>query len=603
MIIKQIKQIAAVWLLAAVAYGEPNIKLSIESETFYEGQGFEMQVTVLADQPPNDVIIGKSNDFYTQVLQEAIAESNGQRLYVYRYRLIPRKEGVADIPIVSMSIGETDYATESQLISVQTAQKTDKIRLEMNFDRTECFAGEALMLTCTWYTSLPLYDIKALDISAPFLSDPAWKVLTPKSERDLSGNKTIGLPVEGQRIICRIRDVNINKETFKAVTFKRLLIPLREGRLMVEPLRLLCSHVFMKSGRKSAAYPSYFDNDFFHAIDGGEQYRRYGAQSEPHKIVVKPLPENGRPIDFSGVVGDCTLNVTLDPIRLKLGEPVRVTMSLKDHKHPESLILPDLMTLADLDHLFVIQENIGRGTVENAERIYRFLAVPRRTTVREFPKLSLSLFSPENGLYTNIESRAISIAVSPDGKQTELVIEGDRDGSLQRNAEGLWHNLRSDEAEATVYLAWVLIWSLPLWIFLPPLAFVLCIRPARLALLKRNDPQAAQRMMAFGQLKKSIGYALKLPPNLQQEHIRYAVSHYFSVYLGLRAGAMTFVDIEKGIQAYGLELSPNLQNGLQKLFHHADVARFDKETTGAVYDCTIKSLLSELGSLEKGFSA
>jgi len=135
MIIKQIKQIAAVWLLAAVAYGEPNIKLSIESETFYEGQGFEMQVTVLADQPPNDVIIGKSNDFYTQVLQEAIAESNGQRLYVYRYRLIPRKEGVADIPIVSMSIGETDYATESQLISVQTAQKTDKIRLEMNFAR------------------------------------------------------------------------------------------------------------------------------------------------------------------------------------------------------------------------------------------------------------------------------------------------------------------------------------------------------------------------------------------------------------------------------------------------------------------------------------
>ena len=338
-------------LLAFTAWAEPEIKVSIEAETFYEGQGFEMVVTALAEQPPAEVELAYTDVFYAQTLKEGIAEQGDQRLYLYRYRLIPRRDGALRIPPVEMMINGEFHSTTSEVIRVQAAQTTDELRLETFVERTTCFAGEALLFTCIWYSALPLGEIKAMDISAPVLSDPSWRVLIPQSERALKGDGTIGLPVEGQRIICRVSDVDLNGKPFKAVTFKRILVPLREGRLMIPPVRMLCSH--MQGGRRQGtAYPSYFDNNFFHAVEGGGNYVRYGLRSNALELQVNPLPEAGRPPEFSGLVGTMDLNVALEPKHLTLGEPTQITLTLKGHAHPESINLPSLKSMAALDDLF-----------------------------------------------------------------------------------------------------------------------------------------------------------------------------------------------------------------------------------------------------------
>ena len=578
---------------------ESPLQVTAAAESFYEGQGFELRVTALAKQPPEAPEVSASADFFIQFIGETMASQGESKLFLYRYRLIPTRDGVLPLPVVQIRIEAELHISEPEAIRVLSAISSDELKLEVAVDRTECFAGQALVLSCTWYSALPLGNIRALYISAPILSDPAWRVLIPESERGLSGKNTIGLPVEGQRIIARVRACTLDDKPFQAITFKRLLIPLRHGTISIPPVRLLCSHIQGRH-KQAGAYPSYFDNDFFHAVDANQNYSRLSARSTPISLKVAPVPGEGRPVGFSGVLGPCALDLSVTEQRLTLGDPVEVILSLTNHPHPEALQLPPLTRIADFATDFIVPEEIGHGRISEGARVWRFLAVPRRTAVTQLPAVSLSIFDPDQQQYREIGSEPISIVVLPDGDRHALEIPGETAAARERNEAGLWHNLRPADAGWRAHGARLLLFLLPVWLLLPLLAFLLSRSPARLALLRKTDPEAARRATAL----KVLRLALKRLPSSERDcYLRQAVGTYFSAYFGGLPGALTCADIERGLQARGIIPGESLCGMLRQIYHDADIARFGPESRAAEPSLSITKLRSEFRRLDRQWSA
>src|SRR5262249_40120157 len=65
---------------------------------------------------------------------------------------------------------------------------------------------------------------------------------------------------------------------------------------------------------------------------GGDPFgarRPITVQSEPLHLEVLPLPDAGKPADFSGAVGTFDLHVSASPRELKAGDPVTITTTVE----------------------------------------------------------------------------------------------------------------------------------------------------------------------------------------------------------------------------------------------------------------------------------
>jgi len=233
-------------------------------------------------------------EFFVRHGEPQLLEQAGERTFIYHYRVIPRRPGLFTLPPVTVWADEEELVTDVRVLNIGEAKTTNALRLEVHFDRREAYVGQPVVLTFSWFCALPLYDIKALDIHLPLLYHPEFEAIVPAVERTAGGQPdTIGLPVEGQRIIGALSSLKINEQSFQVITFKRILVPHKPGEYNFAPARLLCSHLPDIPARRRSVqrYPSYFDNDFFQEVGSQEAYVRYGTRSESLRLQVRALPE------------------------------------------------------------------------------------------------------------------------------------------------------------------------------------------------------------------------------------------------------------------------------------------------------------------------
>ncbi len=130
-------------------------------------------------------------------------------------------------------------------------------------------------------------------------------------------------------------------------------------------------------------------------------------------LQVKPLPEAGRPDNFSGAVGRYQLSVELSRNELNADESLTVTVKLSgtgniklvDAPKPE---VPSAFEIFDPK----ISENIRvSGAGMSGSRSYEYLLVPRYGGTYKIPPIKFSYFNPANGRYTTLSSDELSVKV------------------------------------------------------------------------------------------------------------------------------------------------------------------------------------------------
>ena len=119
-------------------------------------------------------------------------------------------------------------------------------------------------------------------------------------------------------------------EPWQQYSFDRAFLPTRLGRLKL-PAPMLRFRVL--SGRVRT-------DRFGRPLgQGAENYFVYG---EPIELEVLPIPEEGRPTPYFGAVGRFTFTADLDRPQVRVGESVKLTLTVRGRGNFEFLRLPEL---------------------------------------------------------------------------------------------------------------------------------------------------------------------------------------------------------------------------------------------------------------------
>lgn len=230
------------------------------------------------------------------------------RTAVYQYRLSPQREGRIVIPPFELTVDGEKFMTRELILTVQPGLKAENpgdiayARLEAS--RSRVFVGE----------DVPVDLICYLEAEMPE-GDTRW-----------AGNEAIALDGEGYstrgmlrqnvatRDFAQVSEARVESggKKYIRVVFRVVVTPNRAGKLVIGPVRarLLYSRA-MNSGLLSPRYGS---------------ARPLNILTPPVEIEAQPLPVEGRPADFTGAIGDFQFTAQGRPARVKIGEPI--TMSL-----------------------------------------------------------------------------------------------------------------------------------------------------------------------------------------------------------------------------------------------------------------------------------
>ena len=139
-----------------------------------------------------------------------------------------------------------------------------------------------------------------------------------------------------------VKQVNFRKGTYNGESYryvilkKAVLIPQRSGKLVIEPIAMDFS-VGVPTGR----------GDFF-----GNMITRninYSTKSKAKSVHVKALPDEGKPIDFVGAVGDFDFNIVANKSILKANDAAQIKVEISGKGNLKLFEIPKITTPAELE--------------------------------------------------------------------------------------------------------------------------------------------------------------------------------------------------------------------------------------------------------------
>ncbi len=208
-----------------------------------------------------------------------------------------------------------------------------------------------------------------------------------------------------------VKEVNFrrgkyNGEDYRYVVLKKaVLIPQRSGKLLIEPIEMDFS-VGVPTGR----------GDFF-----GNMITRninYSTKSAAKNVYVKALPEEGKPIDFSGAVGDFKFKILANKNVLKANEAAQIKVEISGRGNLKLFEIPKITTPVELEvytpehkEQVVTSLNGLRGRISDS-----YTVVPQFKGKYKIPEVTFSYFNPKEKKYKTIKTKAIIVNVT-EGKE------------------------------------------------------------------------------------------------------------------------------------------------------------------------------------------
>lgn len=305
----------------------------------------------------------------------------------YTYALQPKKTGTFTIGPAEVKVkGKTIKSNTETLTIVKSIQSPD-------VDRGPLFLSAALSPKQVFVEEQAIYTLKLFrktrvgDIS---LGLPEVEHLTFKQ---------LGKPVEYQSVY--------KGQSYQVLEVRYALISSREGVYGIRPSRM--SMTVFQSRRKSPR--NLFDDSFFSFSSG----QPVTIASEPLELNVLPLPQKGRPTDFSGLVGNYKIKSHLEPSKIRAGESATMTVLLSGRgnvKRIPDLKLPELEKIkVYADQPVLMEETDSKGLA--GSKTMKWALVPEKEGEYRIPSLSISFFDTTSKQYRVIKSPVLSLSVLP----------------------------------------------------------------------------------------------------------------------------------------------------------------------------------------------
>ena len=208
-----------------------------------------------------------------------------------------------------------------------------------------------------------------------------------------------------------------NGQNFQVIEVRYAVVPSKAGSYAVDPAKM--SMAVMQSSRSSTRG---FMDDPFSSFTSG---RPLSVTSKSVQLTVRPLPQEGKPPDFSGLVGKFKMWSTLDPISLKTGESATLTVSVSGQGNVNRI--PDLK-IPELSHIKIyadkpVLESTQDSNGTTGSKTMKWALVPEKDGRLEVPPVSISFFDTQSHRYKTLNSANYTLSVLPGKKETIMVSE------------------------------------------------------------------------------------------------------------------------------------------------------------------------------------
>ena len=394
--------IGVLLLLTQAAVAQIAFETSVSKNTLGVNQRFRVEFSVNkqgADnfQPPsftNFKVVGGPSSSVNQ------SWINGKASYSqsYIYILEPKREGEFTIESATIEYEGTVIKSNPVKITVTKAVEIPKDPNNPQYVAQQNIHLVAEVSNLNPYVGEGIYVVYKLYVSEN-ISVHDWRV-SESPQYNGFWNQDI-----------EVKDLNVQKgkyngEDYRYLVLKKaVLIPQREGKLVIEPIKMDFS-VGIPTGR----------GDFF-----GNMITRnisYSTESPIKNVNVKALPEAGKPADFTGAVGEFDFTVTADKNVLKANDAAQIKVEVSGKGNLKLFDIPKITTPAELEvytpehkEQVVTSLNGLRGSISEA-----YTVVPQYKGKYKIPEVSFSYFNPNEKAYKTIKTEALIVDVT-EGKE------------------------------------------------------------------------------------------------------------------------------------------------------------------------------------------
>ena len=227
---------------------------------------------------------------------------------IYSYFLMPTKRGNLVIRSASIEINDQIYKTAAISITVTAPVERPRDPNDNSITADEAIHLVAEVSKTNPYINEPITVVYKLYFSMN-IGISNWRELEKPKYNDFWSQN-----IDIQKLVAE--EGMFNNERYRYVVLRKtVLYPQKSGKLVIEPLALDID-VQLPTGRRN----------MFGQLQIVEDHKRVSAGAKT--INVKPLPEAGRPDDFSGAVGKFDFKVTPSRTNVKHGESTELTVSV-----------------------------------------------------------------------------------------------------------------------------------------------------------------------------------------------------------------------------------------------------------------------------------
>ena len=463
---------------------------------------------------------------------------------------------------------EPPAKAESRDDIVDSLDIKDRLFLTLKADKTNAYVNEIVPVTMKAYVN----RLNVSDIQLPTFNQDGFSKAQfeePKQYRERMG----GL-------------------LYDVLEFRTTIFGTRAGDYKLGPAKLKCNLAVRKRVRNMSALDDDFLNDsgmrdpYFE--DFFTRYERYPVElkSEEIGLTLSPLPQGGRPDDFSGAIGDYQFIYQTGPKKVKVGDPVTLKMEISGTGNFNTVIIPKL---ENTEGFRVYEPQIK---TESGRKTFRQVIIPESDTVHQTPKAIFTYFDPDKKIYKTIvqESTPLEvekIAQSPaqvigqvpivpaatplslDARPDEKREDSQPQGDILYIKE-LMGRVHVKDYEIYRSIFFLIIFLMPLLLLI--VTYLIYAKQDRL----KTDTRYAHRTEAFKNMRKDF-FELKrhLKSNdskLFYETLFKAVQDYLGGRLYMPVAGLTFDTVESVLKSKGVDAGT--LNKIKNIFGVCDRAKF-----------------------------
>jgi hypothetical protein len=312
----------------------------------------------------------------------------------YTYIIQPNKKGTFTIP--SASITYKGQIIKSNTVRIRV---TDAIAIPIDPNDPRYMASQNIHLVAELSNSNPYVGESISVVYKLYVNTNKVNV---QNTRELSSPTFTGFWNQNIKVERWVAQNGTYKgEPHRYVIVKKsLLIPHKSGKLELEPLEMEIT-AGVPMGRRD-----FFGNMMFNDVN-------FTLTSGKRVINVKPLPEQNKPVNFNGAVGNYDFSVTTSKTMLKANESATLVVSVSGKGNLKLIELPSVIAPKGLEVYEPEHHEKIRTSLNGLQgKIYdQYALVPQFKGKFKIPEVSFSFFNPAEGQYHTITSDAIIINV------------------------------------------------------------------------------------------------------------------------------------------------------------------------------------------------